>query len=168
MPDENPPNALKDDLVITRIIDAPVEMVWKAWTDPEHVKRWWGPKYYTSPSCKIDLREGGKYVFAMQAPAEQGGQVHFTAGVYKKIVPMERLVFTQGMADEGGNQIDPTQVGMPPDFPEEILTEIIFRKIREDMTELIITEYDWPVGQMYVFSLAGMQQSVDKLAVSLK
>ena len=53
----------KEDLVVTRIIDAPIELVWKAWTDPEHVMKWWGPKYYTSPSCKIDLREGGECRF---------------------------------------------------------------------------------------------------------
>jgi len=89
----------KQDLVVTRIIDAQVELVWKAWTDPEYVMRWWGPQYYTSPTCKIDLREGGKYVFCMRAPKDQGGQDMYTAGVYKKIVPMERLEFTQGMAD---------------------------------------------------------------------
>jgi uncharacterized protein YndB with AHSA1/START domain len=81
----------KEDLVITRIIDAPLDMVWKAWTDPKHVIRWWGPKYYTSPTCKIDLREGGKFIFCMRAPKDQGGQDSYTAGVYEKIVPMVRL-----------------------------------------------------------------------------
>ena len=61
------------DLVISRIIDAPLEMVWKAWTEAEQVRRWWGPKDYISPTCKLDLKVGGKFVFAMRAPAEQGG-----------------------------------------------------------------------------------------------
>ncbi len=156
----------KEDLVITRIIDAPIELVWKAWTDPKHVTRWWGPKYYTSPNCKIDLREGGKYVFCMRAPQDQGGQDSYTAGVYKKIVPMERLEFTQSLADKDGNPIDPAQAGMPPDFPKEIRTQVLFRA-KGKMTELVITEYDWPVSQMSVYSYAGMQQSIDKLAVSL-
>ena len=108
----------KEDLVVTRIIDAPIELVWKTWTDPEHVMKWWGPKYYTSPSCKIDLREGGRYVFCMRAPQNQGGQDSYTAGIFKKIVPMELLEFTQGMADQDGNPIDPAQAGMPPDFPK--------------------------------------------------
>jgi hypothetical protein len=55
---------------------------------------------------------------------------------------------------------------MPPDFPKEIRTVVVF-KAKGDMTELTITEYDWPVGQMYVYSLAGMHQSIDKLAASL-
>ena len=160
-------NVKKQDIVITRIIDAPLEMVWKAWTEPEHVMRWWGPQYYTSPSAKIDLREGGKYVFAMRAPKEQGGQDSYTAGIYKKIVPMELLEFTQGLADKDGNPLDPAQVGMPPDFPKEIRTAVRF-KPKGEMTELTITEHGWTPGQMMVYSYAGMQQSIDKLAESLK
>jgi uncharacterized protein YndB with AHSA1/START domain len=157
---------MKEDLVVTRIIDAPLELVWKAWTDPQHVVRWWGPKHYTSPSAKIDLREGGRYVFCMRAPADQGGQDSYTSGVYKKIVPMQFLEFTQGLSDKDGNPIDPAQLGMPPDFPAEIRTTISFQA-KGNMTELTITEFDWPVSQMYVYSYAGMQQSIDKLAADL-
>ena len=161
-------NVKKEDLVVTRIIDAPVELVWKTWTDPEHVMRWWGPKYYTSPSCKIDFREGGKYIFCMRAPKDQGGQDSYTAGVYKKIVPMELIEFTQGLSDKDGNRIDPTTIGMPPDFPEEIRTIVIFKRLRGDMTELTVTEYGWKPSQMMVFAIAGMNQSMDKLIESLK
>ena len=160
-------NVRKEDLVITRILEAPLELVWKAWTEPERVMRWWGPKYYTSPSCKIDLRVGGKYIFTMRAPADQGGQDSYTAGVYKRIMPMELLEFTQGLSDEDGNPIDPAQIGMPPDFPKEIRTVIMF-KAKGQFTELTVMEYGWTPGQMYVYSLAGMHQSIDKLAESLK
>ncbi len=160
-------NAAKEDLIVKRIIDAPVELVWKAWTDPNHVMKWWGPKYYTSPSCIIDLREGGQYIFCMRAPKNQGGQDSYVSGIYKKIVPMERLEFTQGLSDKDGNRIDPASIGMPPDFPKEFLTSITFKRIRHDMTELIITEYGWTPGHMYVYSLAGMQQCIDKLSESL-
>jgi uncharacterized protein YndB with AHSA1/START domain len=163
---ETKDDVIKEDLVVKRIIDAPLEMVWKAWTEPEHVMRWWGPKNYTSPNCIIDLREGGKYIFCMRAPIEQGGQDSYTTGVYNKIVPMERLEFTQSLSDKDGNIIDPSQAGMPPDFPKELRTIIVF-KAKGEMTELTITEYDWTVGQMYVYSLAGLHQSLDKLAESL-
>ena len=158
----------KEDLVVTRIIDAPIELVWKSWTDPEHVMKWWGPKYYTSPSCKIDLREGGRYVFCMRAPQNQGGQDSYTAGIFNKIVPMELLEFTQGMADQDGNPIDPAQAGMPPDFPKSIRTVVTFKRFRGDMTELTVTEYAWPASQMMVYSIAGLHQSIDKLIESLK
>jgi len=156
----------KEDLVITRIIDAPLELVWKAWTDPKHVIRWWGPKYYTSPTCKIDLREGGKFIFCMRAPKDQGGQDSYTAGVYEKIVPMERLEYTQSLSDKDGNKIDPAKAGMPPDFPKEMHMVIVF-KAKGNMTELTITVYGFATGQMYVYALAGWHQSLDKLAESL-
>lgn len=160
-------NIKKQDIVVTRIIDAPLDLVWQSWTDPEHVKRWWGPKDYTSPYAKIDLRVGGKYVFGMRAPEEQGGQDSFTAGVYTKIVPMQALEFTQGLSDKAGNPIEPTSIGMPPDFPKELHTVVTF-KAKGSMTELIITESGWTPGQMMVYSFAGMHQSIDKLAEVLK
>ena len=57
-------NAIKQNIVVTRVIDAPAELVWKAWTEPERIRQWWGPKNYTSPSCELNFREGGKYFFA--------------------------------------------------------------------------------------------------------
>ena len=157
------------EIVIRRIIDAPPALVWKAWTDPELVQRWWGPKDYVSPGCKVDLRVGGKYVFCMRAPAEQGGQDSYTAGIYSRIVTGERLEFTQGLSDAEGNPIDPTQIGMPADFPREIRTVVEFKSIKAgEMTELVVTEYGWGMGQMAVYSLAGMHQSIDKLIDSLR
>ena len=156
-------NTRKEQLIVTRIIDAPVELVWKAWTEPDQVMHWWGPRDYSSPSCKIDLRVGGKYIFAMQAPAEQGGQVSYTAGIYQKIVPMQLLEFTQGLSDENGDRIDPQQIGMPADFPKELHTAVTFRP-KGDMTELTITQDGWVPSQMYVYALAGTQQQTDKLS----
>jgi uncharacterized protein YndB with AHSA1/START domain len=153
----------KEDLLVTRILDAPLEAIWKAWTEPEQVKRWWGPKYYTSPWCKIDLRVGGKYIFAMQAPADQGGQISYTAGEYQRIEPMRLLEFTQGLSDENGNRIDPQKAGMPADFPKELHTTVTF-KAKGQMTELTIKEVGWTEGQMFVYALAGTQQQTDKLA----
>ena len=160
-------NAVKQDLVVTRLIDAPVELVWKAWSEPEHVMRWWGPKDYTSPSCQIDFREGGKYLFCMRAPEYQGGMDYYSGGVYTKIVPMQLLEFTQWLADEKGNRIKPAEVGMPEDFPDEVRTVIIFKDVGSK-TEIIITEYDWTVGQMAEYSRLGLEQTLDKLVDSLK
>jgi len=154
------------DLVITRTFDAPLEMVWKAWTDPEQVMRWWGPKDYTSPMCKIDLREGGQYLFAMRAPDWQGGMEHYTSGIYQKIVPMEVLEFTQIISDKDGNPIDPTQMGIPPGVPEVVRTVVTFES-KGDQTEITVSEYNWTGGQMYWYSLRGMSESLDKLAESL-
>ncbi|MFA6469329.1 MAG: SRPBCC domain-containing protein [Bacteroidota bacterium] len=165
---ETTPPLPKETLFVTRILDAPVEKIWKAWTDPKEVMKWWGPKYFASPSCVIDLREGGKYIFCMRAPKEMGGQDSYTSGIYTKIVPLARLEFTQGMSDKEGNRLDPSALGLPPDFPKELHTTIEFRRIRPDMTELIITESSWTPGQMYVYSIVGLHQCIDKLAESVK
>jgi uncharacterized protein YndB with AHSA1/START domain len=167
MSEQMPHVNVKADLVVKRIIDAPIEKVWKAWTEPEQVMKWWGPQYYTSPSCKMDFREGGKFLFCMRAPTEQGGQDMYTAGEYLKIIPMERLEFTQGFADEHGNKLDPAQVGMPPDFPAQIKTVVTFRRVHQDLTEITVKEYDLAVVQMFVYSLAGWHQSIDKLSEAL-
>jgi len=159
-------DAKTEDFVIRRIIDAPVDLVWQAWTDPQQVKRWWGPKYYTSPSCKIDLRVGGTYVFCMQAPGDQGGGESYTAGVYTRIVPKELLEFTQSIADKDGNSIDPAEIGMPPDFPKEMRTVVAF-EAKGELTKLTITIQGWTAGQMFVFALAGWHQQMDKLEESL-
>lgn len=150
------------NLVITRVFDFPVELVWKAWTDPKLVMLWWGPTEYTSPRCEIDFREGGKYVFCMRAPEEHGGHELYSAGFYKKIVPMERIEFTQSMADKDGNIIDPAQAGVP-DYPKEIEFVIEFKALGEQ-TELTITESGWTPGQMAEYAVIGMNQSLDKLA----
>lgn len=101
-------NIKKKDLVITRVIAAPVELVWKAWTEPERVMQWWGPDGFTSPSAKIDLREGGTTLVCMRAPEEFGGQDMYSTWAYKKIVPMQRIEYIHNLADKDGNKIDPT------------------------------------------------------------
>ncbi|HEX9828886.1 MAG TPA: SRPBCC domain-containing protein, partial [Bacteroidota bacterium] len=79
---------IMQEIIISRIFNAPRELVWKAWTEPERVKKWWGPEQFTAPSIKIDLRVGGMLVFAMQGPpGSQWDKVIHSAGVYKEIVP---------------------------------------------------------------------------------
>lgn len=161
---------MADDIKLTRIIDAPVETVWKAWTEPEHIMKWWGPQDYTSPSCEVDLREGGKFLFCMHAPEYQGGQDSYTTGTYSKIVHLERLEFSQSMADKDGNVVDPTTIGMPDDFPKVTDTKVIFKSTKDGtMTELTVIENGQkPGGQMFLFALLGLYQTMDKLAESVK
>ena len=89
-------------LVIERIFDAPRELVWRAWTEPEHFMRWYGPQGMTLPSCEIDFRVGGRHLFGMRSP---DGQEYWSSGVYREIVPLERFVFTDSPADEHGNVV---------------------------------------------------------------
>ncbi len=79
------------DLVVTRLIDAPRPLVFKAWTDPDQVARWWGPKGYVTVDCDMDIRPGGAYRCVMRSPE---GIDHRKRGVYRAIVEPERIEFT--------------------------------------------------------------------------
>jgi uncharacterized protein YndB with AHSA1/START domain len=157
-------NVQKRDLVITRVFDAPVELVWKAWTDPEYVMQWWGPNYFTSPSAKIDFREGGTSLVCMRAPKEFGGQDMYSTWTYTRIVPMERIEYIHNLADKDGKQVDPVQMGLPADFPQDQRHVVTFKAVDGNKTELTITEYGWTVGHMMEMSQTGMEQCLDKMA----
>jgi uncharacterized protein YndB with AHSA1/START domain len=81
----------KLDLVIEREIDVPVELVWKAWTTPEHLREWFVPKPWTVTECEMDLRPGGVFRSVMRSP---DGNEFTNLGCYIEVVPNERLVFT--------------------------------------------------------------------------
>jgi uncharacterized protein YndB with AHSA1/START domain len=80
------------EIVITREFDAPRRLVWKAWTTPEHVRRWLlGPEGWTMPLCEMDLRPGGKWLFGWRHA--DGNEMQMT-GTYQEVAPPERLVST--------------------------------------------------------------------------
>jgi len=161
---------VKGELVITRVFDAPRELVWKAWTDPEQVMRWWGPKIFTSPSCKIDFRVGGKYLFCMRS--DSGPEIWqkglWSTGVYKEIVPMEKIVCTDCFADEQGNVVPATHYGFGEDFPLEMLVTITFEKYEDSKTKLTLRQAGFPAGEIKGMANVGWNESFDKLAESLK
>src|SRR5688500_16849483 len=153
------------DLVVTRVFAAPVDLVWKAWTDPVYVMRWWGLDHVTSPSAKMDFREGGASGVCMRAPKDFGGQDMYSGGVYQKIVPLKRIELIQNLADKDGNQIDPAEIGMPPKFPRDIRTVVTFKDLGNDKTEMTVTEYGMPAADTEMGRNAelGLNQSLDKM-----
>jgi len=152
-----------EDLFVTRVFDAPREAVWKAWTDPRRLVRWWGPEGFTSPSCKMDLREGGKYLFCMRSPE---GQEYWSTGVYRDIVPLERIVLTDSFADENGNVVPASHYGMQGDWPLEMLVTVTFEN---DKGKTIMTLQHAGMPSDTVSDCeAGWNGSFDKLAETLK
>lgn len=87
-------------LVLTRMLQAPIELVFKAWSHPKNLVRWWGPNDFTLPHCEQDFRVGGKYRFCMRAP---DGSDHWVRGEYTHIDPPSRLVFTWLREDGTGD-----------------------------------------------------------------
>jgi len=89
----------EQELVLTRVFDAPRELVFKAWTDPKRVAEWWGPHGFTNPVCELDVKPGGAIRIHMRGP---NGIVYPMTGVYQEVVEPERLVFVSAALDAAG------------------------------------------------------------------
>ena len=119
----NAPNAAAGEVLITHVFDAPRELVFKAWTDPEHLQRWYAPRGCTTHFVKIDVRPGGTFHSRIRTR-----EAHdcWCIGVYREIVAPERIVFTLVAADEKGDPVEPAQVGMDPEWPKETTVTVTF------------------------------------------
>ncbi len=108
------------EFVITRIFDAPRALVWKAFTEPERMKHWWGPKGFTVIAANMDLRPGGTYHYCMRAP---DGRTMWGRFVYREIVRAERMVLVNAFSDEAGNI---ARHPMSPTWPLQMLSTLLF------------------------------------------
>jgi uncharacterized protein YndB with AHSA1/START domain len=152
------------EFTIARVFGAPRELVWKAWTLPEYVMRWWGPEGFTSPLCTIDLSVGGRYLYCMRSP---DGQDFWSTGVFHEIDPPARLVVTDSFADEKGNVVPASHYGMSGDWPTEVRITVTFKE-RRGRTTLSLQYERTPPEEMAGPMVAGWNQSLDKLAAVLE
>jgi len=148
----------QDAVVIERIFDAPVGLVWQMWTDPEHFKMWYGPKGFTVPVADMDLRVGGKRLVCMLSP--DGSMTMWTVGEYKEIVQNERLVYTESPADENGNVVSPSAMGMPDGYPATTEVTVLLEDL-DGRTKMVMTHAGVPAGSG---ASSGWEQAFDKLA----
>jgi uncharacterized protein YndB with AHSA1/START domain len=159
--------AATHDMALTRTLDAPVEDVWRAWTEPDAFMGWWGPAGFTAPLAEMDVREGGTSLICMRAPAEFGGQDFYNTWTYSRIVPNERLEFVQAFTDRERTAHDPADLGLPPGIPARVPHVVTFRPLAEGRTELSVTESGYPSEDVAAISRGGMEQCLDKLAAWL-
>lgn len=153
---------------ITRVFDAPVERVWKAWSTEEYIRQWWGPRMFTCPVAKVNFTVGGTTLVCMKAPKEYGGMDMWNTWTYSRIVSFEMIEFVQGWSDMNGNRIDPSlQPGLPPGLPQEIRHVLTFKKLADNKTQLDITEYGYSSIEMTEMSKGGMGECLDKMAEAL-
>jgi uncharacterized protein YndB with AHSA1/START domain len=140
------------EVTLTRVFDAPPQLVWKAWTEPRHMAQWWGPKGFTNPVCELDLRESGAIRIHMRGP---NGAVYPMTGNFEEIVPLKRLVFTTVARDLDGNPL------------LEGKTTVTFEDVG-GKTKLTIHSRAVGIAPVAPQMLAGMEmgwtQSLDKLA----
>ncbi len=145
------------EVVITRVFNAPRELVFKAWTDPALLAQWWGPRGVTNPECEIDVRVGGAIHVVMLAGDELGGlagQRWPMKGVFQEIEAPGKIVFTNQAVDEDGNVLI------------DALTTVVLED-EDGKTKLTLTNTAKGVApqapQMLEGMEAGWSQSIDKL-----
>jgi len=158
------PSSQKQILVVPRVFDAPVPLLWQAWSDADHVRRWWGPRGFTCPVARMDFREGGTSLVCMRAPKEFGGQDMYNTWTYTKIDLHTRIEFLLHFSDGEGNRIHPSALGLPPGMPDEVHQIVTFADLGNGTARITITEDGYESQQILELSRLGLEQCLDKMA----
>jgi len=120
------------DFVISRVFDAPRELLWKALTEPERMQQWWGPKGVTVVAAKMDLRPGGTYHYGMRTP---DGRTMWGKFIYREVAAPVRLVWVNSFSDEAGGI---TRHPLSPTWPLEMLTTVTFEEEPGNKTRVTV------------------------------
>ena len=156
-------SALQNDIVINRVFDLPISKIWRAWTEAEEFKKWWGPKDFTCPSSKMEAKVGGKYLNCMRGP---DGKEYWSTGVVKELIPERKLVVTDNFSDEKGNIKPASDYGMPGNWPKELLITVYFEEA-DGATKLKLRHQGIP-DEMRDECMQGWNESLDKLEKNIK
>jgi uncharacterized protein YndB with AHSA1/START domain len=140
-----------DELTITRIINAPVELVFKAWTDEKMLSKWWGPHGYTNPVCKWSAQPGGKIFIEMKAP---DGTIYPMGGEVHEIIPGERIRFTSAALDENNHRL----------FEVMNTVTMVADNDKTRLTLHVTVSNIKPGGEQYIKGInTGLSQSIERL-----
>lgn len=150
-------------IAIERKFNLSPDIVWKAWTEAESCKKWWGPKAYTCSSCTIDFRTGGKYLNAMKGT---DGKEIWSTGTYKEIIPLKKIVQTDNFADSDGNIVPASFYNMPGEWVEELVVTVTFEEV-DGKTNMTLHHAGLP-AEMRDECIKGWQSSFDKLDSNFK
>ena len=152
---------MAERMVITRVFDAPCELVWKAWTDPKYVMQWWGPKGFTAPVCRMDFRVGGKFLCCMRSP---DGQDFWNGGEYHEIVLHEKIVSSMYFSDSEGNKVEPEVYGITHEAIEGAYDVTLFEDLGDGKTKLTFIGNEPMEDATKSGQVEGWQQILDKIA----
>ena len=150
-------------VVIERTLDAPVELVWRMWTEPEHFAAWYGPEGATVPVAEMDVRVGGGRRVAMEMATPDGPMRMWFVGQYRAIEAPTRLVYTESLADETGRVLSPEETGMPADHPTVTEVTVELRDLA-GRTGLVVTHAGVPADSP---GATGWNMALDALAAHL-
>jgi uncharacterized protein YndB with AHSA1/START domain len=149
-------------MVVTRVFDAPRELVWKAWTEPKYVMQWWGPKGFTAPFCQIDFRVGGKFLCCMRAP---DGKEFWNGGEYHEIVLHEKIVYSMHFSDAEGNKVEPAHYGIKQhEAIDDVHDVITFEDLGNGRTKLTLIGNESMESAKNSGEVEGWNQILDKVA----
>src|SRR5437868_3648609 len=148
-----------DAVVIERSFDAPVDLIWKLWTDPEHFAAWYGPDGATIPVAKMDVRVGGARLVCMEVSAPSGQMQMWFTGEYLDVVENKRLVYTESMSDGQGNVMTAADMGMPDSHPTTTEVRVELEDI-DGGTRMVLTHSGIPADSP---GAAGWAMALDKL-----
>lgn len=148
-------------MVITRVFDAPRELVWKAWTDPQIAMQWWGPKGFTTPVCKMDFRVGGRFLLCMRSP---DGQELWNGGEYHEIVPFEKIVSSMYFADANGNKVEPEHYGIQHEAIPDARDVVLFEDLGDGRTKVTLIGNEPMKSAVESGQVEGWNEILDKLA----
>lgn len=151
---------LQDSVVIERTLDAPRDLIWQMWTEPEHFKAWYGPNGATIPVAEMDVRVGGRRLVRMTVQTPNGQMDMWFTGEYREVVPNERLVFTESMADEDGNVVSASAMGMPEGHPDTTEVTVVLEDV-SGRTRMVLTHAGIPSDSP---GAMGWTMALDKLA----
>lgn len=148
---------------IERSFDAPIDVVWQMWTDPEMFKQWYGPMGMSVPTAEMDVQVGGTRKICMEMKTPEREMSMWFTGVYKEIAAPSRLVYTESMCDADGVLIPASAMGMPEGHPD--ITEVIVELSEEGgTTKMTMVHVGVPEGSA---GGGGWMQAFDKLAAQL-
>ena len=156
------------DVSASREVDAPVDRLYAAFTEPVLVKKWWGPHGFTCPLANMDVRLGGVSLVAMQAPHQYGGHVTYNTWSYTEVEPEVRLEYDLRFATSEGLTISPAEAGIGAGVPEEVPHVVTFDRLGDERSRVTIVESGYTGVDERDMSELGLIQCLDKLEVAVR
>lgn len=152
-----------NSVVIERTFNAPIDLIWKMWSDPEHFKAWYGPQGATIPVAEFDVRVGGRRFVGMEMNTPNGVMQMWFTGEHLAVDEPNQLAYSESMSDANGTVQAPSSMGMPEGHPTT--TEVrVDLAVAEDHTKMVLTHIGIPAGSP---GEMGWNMAFDKLATYL-
>ena len=153
----------EDSVRIEWSFDAPVELIWQMWTDPDHFKEWYGPDGATVTVGEMDLRPGGKRLVGMEIETPNGAMRMWFIGEFLEVAENTRIIYTESVADEHGVVVPPSEMGMPEGHPSTTEVRVELTAV-DDRTNMVMTHFGVPSGSP---GAAGWTMAFEKLTARI-